>query len=364
MGRSTILATNPPFVGAFTVNNTPQTFQNFSFTDPYAGLSQGGKLGFEYIPEHTPNAYLQSWNLAIQRALGAGINLEVAYVGNKGTHQESNTVPNQPLLPGPGDLDSRRPYTNVSGIAGEESIGNSSYNGLQVKAEKRFSNGLSFLSSYTWSKAFASGCDFQFTVTPSGGCVSNQYDPRSARGLDQNDQRNRFTLSWLYALPVGKGQPFWSNSAGVVGKIVSGWQLGGIVTAASGQPLTPVLTYDNPNVGAQISLPDVISNPNKGPKTINEWFDTSAFQAPAPFTFGNARIASITGPGSVDVDFSVFKSIPITERVNLQFRSEFFNVLNHTNLGDPNTTFGTPQFGMIFGAGPSREIQFSLRLEF
>ena len=213
MGRSTILATNPPFVGSFTVNNTPQTFQDFSFTDPYAGLSQGGKLGFEYIPQHTPNAYLQTWNLAVQRDLGAGINLEVAYVGNKGTHQESNTVPNQPRLPGPGDLDPRRPYTNVSGIAGEESIGNSSYNGLQVKAEKRFSNGLSFLSSYTWSKAFASGCNFQFTVTPSGGCVSNQYDPRSARGLDQNDQRNRFTLSWLYALPIGKGQRFWSSAS-------------------------------------------------------------------------------------------------------------------------------------------------------
>jgi hypothetical protein len=136
------------------------------------------------------------------------------------------------------------------------------------------------------------------------------------------------------------------------------------VTAASGQPLTPVLTFDNPNVGAQIALPNVIGNPNNGPKTITEWFDTSAFQTPAPFTFGNARIASITGPGSVNVDFSIFKGIPITEHVNLQFRSEFFNVLNHTNLGDPNTTFGTPQFGMIFGAAPSREIQFSLRLEF
>jgi outer membrane receptor protein involved in Fe transport len=364
MGRSTILATNPPFVGSFTVNNTPQTFQNFSFTDPYAGLSQGGKLGFEYVPEHTPNAYLQAWNLAVQRELGAGINLEIAYVGNKGTHQESNLDVNEPRLPGPGPLDPRRPYTNVSGIDGEESVGNSSYNGLQVKAEKRFSNGLSFLSSYTWSKAFASGCDFQFTVTPSGGCVSDQYNPRSARGLDQNDQRNRFTLSWLYALPIGKGQLFWSDASGVVGKIVSGWQLGGIVTAASGQPLTPVLTYDNPNVGAQIALPNVVSNPNNGPKTIKEWFDTSAFQAPAPFTFGNARIASITGPGSVDVDFSIFKGIPITESLNLQFRSEFFNVLNHTNLGDPNTTFGTPQFGQIFGAGPSREIQFSLRLAF
>ena len=364
MGRSTILATNPPFVGSFTVNNTPQTFQGFSFTDPYAGLAQGGKLGFEYIPQHTPNAYLQSWNLAIQRDLGAGINLEVAYVGNKGTHQESNEDTNEPLSPGPGALDPRRPYTNVSGIDGEMSVGNSSYNGLQVKAEKRFSNGLSFLSSYTWSKAFSSGCDFQFTVTPSGGCVSDQYNPRSARGLDQNDQRNRFTLSWLYALPVGKGQRFWSGGSAVASKIVSGWQLGGIVTAASGQPLTPILTFDNPNVGAQIALPDVVGNPNNGPKTINEWFNTSAFQTPAPFTFGNARIASITGPGSVDVDFSIFKNTPITERVNLQFRSEFFNVLNHTNFGDPNTTFGTPQFGMIFGAASSREIQFSLRLQF
>jgi hypothetical protein len=154
------------------------------------------------------------------------------------------------------------------------------------------------------------------------------------------------------------------SASPVVGKIVSGWQLGGIVTAASGQPLTPVLTYDNPNVGAQIALPNMVSNPNNGPKTRNEWFDTSAFQTPALYTFGNAHIASITGPGSLGVDFSIFKNTPITERVNLQFRSEFFNVLNHTNWGDPNTTFGTPQFGQIFGAAASREIQFSLRLEF
>jgi len=363
MGRSTILATNPPFVGGFAVFNTLQTFQSFSFTDPYAGLSQGGKLGFEAIPQHTPNAYLQSWNAAVERQLGAGVNLEIAYVGNKGTHQEANVDPNEPL-PGPGALDPRRPYTNVSGVDGEESTGNSFYDGLQVKAEKRFSNGLSFLSSYTWSKAIADSCDFEFTITPSGNCVSDQYDLRTARGLAQGDQRNRFTLSSLYVLPVGKGQHFWSGASGATGKIVSGWQLGGIAVVASGQPLTPYLTYDNPNVGAPIALPNSVSNPNNGTKTIYEYFNTSAFQAPVPYTYGDTGIGTITGPGMGDIDFSIFKSTQITERVNLQFRSEFFNLLNIVNWGAPNTVFGTPQFGKIFGAGTSREIQLSLRLEF
>ena len=362
MGRHTILAFNPPFVGVWAVSNSPQTFQQFDFSDPYRNLSASA-LSFTYIPEHLRDAYLQSWNIAVQRELGAALTLEVAYVGNKGSKQEANTLPNQPL-PGPGDPNARRPYTNVGSIGGEEDIGNSNYHGLQVKAERRFSHGLSFLSSYTWSKAITDSCNFEFTISPNGGCVQDQHNLRAARGLAQGDQRHRFVLSALYALPVGKGQRFWSGSSAVVGKMVSGWQLGSIVTFASGQPLTATLTFDNSNTIDGVKLPDRVSNPNNGPKTIAEFFNTSAFADPAPFAFGNAGISTIIGPGVSSIDFSILKNTPITERVNLQFRSEFFNLPNHVNFGDPNTTFGTPQFGEITGAAASREIQFSLRLQF
>jgi hypothetical protein len=125
------------------------------------------------------------------------------------------------------------------------------------------------------------------------------------------------------------------------------------------------LAFDNPNVGEGAKLPNLVRNPNHGPKTADQWFDTDAFVAPEPFTFGNEFIGSITGPGITNIDFSLAKNTAITERVNLQFRAEAFNLANHTILGDPDTTFGTPTFGTITSTRlDNREMQFSLKLVF
>jgi hypothetical protein len=294
--------------------------------------------------------------------LGAGVVLDVTYVGNKDTKLWARTWPNQPL-PGPGSVDSRRPYTNVSTVAGNEPIGNANYHALQVRAERRFSKGLSVLGAYTWSKAIT---DTQGAET--GAFVPDLQDTRNRRanrGLWSADARHRFTLSALYDLPFGTRQRFLSAVHGPVGKLVSGWQVATIVTVQSGQPQTAVLAFDNPNVGEGAKLPDLLRNPNHGPKTADRWFDTSAFALPAPFAFGNAGIGPVTGPGITNVDLSLVKNTALTERLNMQFRAEAFNFANHTILGDPNMTFGTPSFGTITSTRlDNRELQFALRLVF
>jgi hypothetical protein len=355
------LGINPPFVSFYNRFNNLSNFQSWDWYNPTAGLPPGG-VQFTYIPATSRTPYLQAWNFGVQREVGAGIVVDVTYVGNKDTRLWARTWPNQPL-PGPGDVDSKRPFTNVSTVAGNEPIGNGNYHGLQVRAERRFSQGLSLLAGYTWSKAIT---DSQGAET--GAFVPDLQDARNRRGnrgLWSADARHRFTLSSIYELPLGSNKKFFSGVSGVTGRIVSGWQFGAIVTFQTGQPDTVTLPYDNPNVGEGAKLPNLLRNPNNGPKTVEEFFDTSAFEAPAPFTFGNEGIGVVTGPGINNFDLSIIKNTKIKERMNLQFRCEFFNAANHLIMGDPVGDFGTPLFGQVTSTRlDNREIQFALRLQF
>jgi Carboxypeptidase regulatory-like domain len=350
------LGINPPFVSFYNRFNNSSNFQSWDWFNPTAGLPAGG-VQFTYIPENSRTPYLQAWNLGLQRELGTGIVLDVTYVGNKDTKLWARTWPNQPL-PGPGSVDSKRPYPNVSTVAGNEPVGNANYHGLQIKGEKRSSQGLSLLAGYTWSKAIT---DSQGAET--GAFVPDLQDARNRRanrGLWSADARHRFTFSSLYELPFGSQKRYWGGVHGVAGKIVSGWQLGAIVTFQTGQPITVTLPYDNPNVGEGTKLPNLLRNPNNGPKTVEQFFDTGAFEAPSPFTFGNEGIGVVTGPGINNFDLSIIKNTSISERVNLQFRCEFFNAANHPIMGDPVSDFGTPLFGQIVSTRPITE-RFSSR---
>jgi hypothetical protein len=355
------LGINPPFVSFYNRFLNTSNYNSWDWNNPTAGSPPGG-VQFTYIPQNSRTPYLQSWNFGIQRDLGAGMVLDVSYVGNKDSKLWARTWPNQPR-PGPGDVDSRRPYTNVSTISGNEPIGNANYNALQARLDRRFSKGLSLLGAYTYSKAIT---DTQTAETGAGvPDLQDNNNRRANRGLWSADARHRFTLSGVYELPFGRKQAFLGDTHGVVGKLISGWQVATIVTVQSGQPVTATLPFDNPNVGEGAKLPDLVHNPNNGPKTSDEWFDTSAFAAPAPFAFGDEGIGSITGPGITNVDLSLVKNTAITERLNVQFRAEAFNFANHTILGDPSTTFGSPTFGTITSTRlENRELQFALRLVF
>jgi hypothetical protein len=355
------LSINPPFVSFYDKFINTTNYQNFDWFHPAAGLPPGG-VQFTYIPADSRTPYLQSWNFGVQHDLGKGFVLDVTYVGNKDSKLWARTWPNQPR-PGPGDVDSRRPYTNVSTIAGNQPIGNANYNGLQTRLDKRFSQGLSILAGYTYAKAIT---DTQGAET--GAFVPDLQDNnnrRANRGLAASDTRHRFTLSSVYELPFGYKRRFLTSAQGVMGKMVSGWQIGAIATLQTGQPLTATLPFDNSNTGEGAKLPDKVGDPNNGPKTIDQFFNTSAFALPQQYTFGNEGINTITGPGIKDVDVSLVKNTPIRENMNLQFRCEAFNFANHPILGQPNTTFGTPQFGQITSTRlANREIQFALKLSF
>jgi hypothetical protein len=256
--------------------------------------------------------------------------------------------------------------TIISGWSkGNEPIGNSNYNALEMKAEKRFGQGLIFLASYTFSKG----------ITDSQGAESGEFavgrEPQVNRNLKLNrglftaDVRNRFAISTLYELPFGKGKHFGAALSGLAAKVVSGWQLGGIGTFQAGQPLGATLSFDNPNVGEGDKYPNRIGNPNSGPKTVEQYFTIAAFALPPPLTFGDAGVSPIIGPPINVVDLSVIKNTALTEKVNFQFRAEAFNFGNHLVMNSPNAVFGTPQFGRVTATRiDSREIQLAFRLLF
>jgi hypothetical protein len=355
------LSINNPFVSYYDRFNTSTDFQSWDFYNPLAGQPPGG-LQFTYIPQSSTTPYLQAWNLGIQRDLGAGFVLDTTYVGNKDTKLWARTWPNQPR-PGPGPIDPRRPYTNVSTVAGDEPVGNANYNGLQLRLDKRFSQGLAILAGYTWSKGMT---DSQMAETGSFvPDLQNNYCRACNYGPTPTDVRHRFTWSSVYELPFGHQRRYLSGINGVTDRVISGWQVGTIISIQTGQPLTATLPFDNPNVGEGAKLPNMIRNPNHGPKTISTYFDTGAFTTPAPYTFGNEGINSVRGPGFSDVDLSAVKDTPLFREMNLQFRAEFFNAFNHSILGTPNSVVGTPLFGQITNTLlDNRQIQVALRLSF
>lgn len=355
------LSINPPFVSFYDRFNNLSNFNTWDWFNPTAGLAPGG-VQFTYIPHNSRTPYLQAWNYGIEHDLGDNFIVDVSYVGNHDTKIWARTWPNQPP-PGPGDIQARRPYANVSTIAGDEPVGSANYNALQVQVDRRFSQGLSVLAGYTWAKAITDtqSAETGFFVPD----LQDNYNRRANRGLSATDTRHRFTLSALYELPFGAKKRYLSATNPAIGKVLSGWQVAGIATFQTGQPLTATLAFDNPNVGEGAKLPNLIGNPNDGPKTVEQWFNTSAFATPAPYTFGNEGIDVITGPGISDVDLSLIKNTSLSERMNLQFRCEAFNFPNHAIFGQPQNTFGTPQFGQIVNTRlDNREIQFALRLSF
>ena len=346
----------------------------FDRTNPLAG-SVGTAIGAFVIESEFKDAYVQQWNMTVERSFGANL-LSIGYVGNKGTHLITFAPPNL-APPGPGDINPRRPYTNVGGIHMYEASRDSNYHGLQLKAQRRFSRGLSFVVSYAFAKSINTG---DGTYIESNSDSFQQ--PRCAsceRGLAEFDVRHALTFGYVYEFPFGKG------ATGVGAKIISGWQLVGLTRLLTGSPLRISNGYDNLNNGGT-GYPDRICDPNiSGSRTnaqkIEEWFDTSCFVAAGGgtvgvpnFTFGNAGRQNVIGPGTQLWDIGLQKDIPFTERVSLRFKVEFFNAFNNVNfLGAPGrfsgvatgTAFGEPQFGKIRTTAEfSREIQFGLQITF
>ena len=298
-------------------------------------------------------AVVTEWTFGIQRQLPAQMVLDVSYLGNKTTHVLIYGVPlNMPTL-GPEPIQSRRPYPDFTGITAFESDGFATYNGLQVKLEKRLSKGLTFLTSYTWSKSLEDSEGFDGTRFA---------NPFKELALASMYQANIFTTSFNYLLPIGTGHALLGGANAISDAVFGGWQATGIVTLDSGFPFTPTVAGDFANCGCT-NYPIRLSNGNlpASQRSINEWFNPAAFTTPAPYTFGNAGRNILIGPPFRNLDFGLLKNFKINERNKLQARFEFFDFLNHPNFGFPNATVNTPSAGVISSADPGREVQFGIK---
>jgi hypothetical protein len=289
--------------------------------------------------------------------------VRVGYVGTRGTHLNLNLDENV-AFPGPGAVTTRRPYPSVATISAWEPRGPSSYNGLQASAEKRLTAGLSFLAAYTYSKSLDEGAGGNSSTGESRINIQNPRNLSADYGLPNFNYSQRFTLSTVYQVPFGKGRKYPKNAGRITDAVAGGWQLTSIVTAQSGAPFSVSLATPTANTGT-FTRPNRICDGNlpSSQQTINAFFNTACFVAPPLYTFGNAGRNILIGPGLGTWDLGADKDFALTERFGLQFRSEFFNVLNRANFGLPNASIGSTAQGTITSViTNARQIQFALRL--
>jgi hypothetical protein len=240
------------------------------------------------------------------------------------------------------------------------SVAHLSYNSFQSKYEKRYDNGVALKGAFTWSKDIDVGCaDFW------EGCnIQNPYDLRAERADSALNVPIVVSASAVYKLPFGKGGQHLKT--GVPAVLAGGWQANGILSSYSGQVYTPAPTYDSSNSGGGGQRPNKVADPNSGfTRSINEWFNTAAFVNAPAYTYGNVGRNSLRGPSFTNLDASFFRNFTIFRESSFQFRAEFFNILNHTNFGNPDSTIGDAAYGEIrTQTGNSRQIQFAGKITF
>jgi len=406
------LSSNPLFALPISVSAT-----NIENPAPSGGTF-ATSLGPSSINPNFNNMYAQDWNLTIQRQITSTFGLEAAYVGLKATHLQIIQNVNQPFVTGgfygttkpfptlpvtspvlPVQCQAPNPLCALNNINQVNSNGNSNYNALWFTANKHLSYNLQFLASYTYSKSL----DYNSLSTGETYIIQNAYNLRGDYGPSEFDARHRFVLSGFYQLP------FKAN------RLVSGWQVGIVSQAQTGNPLNPTLTIA-PGPGISLTVrPDLLS-PVHGAGSPNAYFSNAvlcepfngtpsgkapvipacattpgaAFAVPCTFSStpgtaggnnypivpgschpGSLGRNAITGPNFLNTDFSVTKDTKITEKFNLQFRTEMFDVFNHANFGNPVLTVTNSAFGQIQGTrfptgdfGSARQIQFALKLLF
>jgi hypothetical protein len=355
-------AFNPPFLTVNQFFSDPTNLLRLSNPFPNNALASG-VVSPSTLDPHLRDAYMQQWSAGVQKEIKWNVVVEVNYVGSKGTKLLRQHNVNAPLPGLDPDINARRPIPQFGDIFLAESSASSRYRALQLRAEKRYSNGLSFLAAYTWSNSIDDDSAF-FPTHGDLNLAQNPNDLKAERGPSNFDVRHRFSLSYIYELPFGRKRGFLNHSSGLVNGLVGGWQLTGIVVLQSGQPFTPQLSIDNSGTGQFTDRPNVFANPRTGQGGPTSWFDKSSFAIPAAGTYGNAGRNSLIGPSFQTVDAGLFKNFQITEQRQIQFRTEIFNLLNHPNFNLPVRFVDQPNAGQISSAKASRQIQFAMKLIF
>ena len=372
---------NVPYVFPETLqsNNFIPSLQGFDFAPPVLGKTT---VSFAAFDPHAPAQYIQQWNTQLEKSLGSNTTLEFGYLGSRGFHlQRAHLINNAP--PGPGPIGPRRPFKKLSFLPGSvipdnvavasttfpvsginllEDTAQSWYDAGYINVRRRYAHGVSVLANYTFAKDLTNAPDFRSPMDESAiPQNNNNLDAEKGPGCDV---RHRLAVSTVYDIPGLQASP-------ALRRLTNHWQLSAIYQIQSGMPFTISVFGDTANAGTLLGENPIRANytgqPVFGPgtHTAAEWFNPAAFTTPAAYTFGNVGRNSLYGPGMQTLDLAVQRAFRLTENANFQFRGEFFNALNHTNLGTPNRFVNEPQFGTVTMAmTPGREVQLSARISF
>lgn len=393
---------NPPFYVTTLLTNMPGSpltyplaFANFGRPGLPPIFPRVEAMGFQL-----DQPYKMNWNLAIQREILPNTLLNIGYVGSRGVHllgltADDNSPPSRLAADGRRYIPAGTPRLNpnFTQIRMRDTGHDSYYHSLQISVAKRFSRGFQFSSSYTWSKSIdtsslrgSQGTDF----VGNSDQESFPFDTKANRGLSSWDLRNYWSSNGVYDLPFGPGRALGNGLKGAAAKLAGGWSLSGVMTMASGPAFSPSLAFDYAGALPQSSgggqRPDLAPGKSLNPVLgkVEQYFDPLAFEMPPPApdcpapqanclrrVFGNVGRHTIIGPGLATIDLSLLKNTKMSEKTELQFRAEFFNVLNRANFGIPNTNVFLSGLRRDVTAGritnvvtSSRQIQFALKYVF
>jgi Carboxypeptidase regulatory-like domain len=327
-------------------------FTNLNLTNP-SGVSMVVVLPTNVVPS------VSQWNLQVQRQLGTNTSASLAYVGDRGKHLTRNYNFNEQQFGLPPNAIN---FPNLGSITVQDNAGNSIYNSLQAQVEHRFTRGFEFLGAFTWSKDIDDACG------DLDSCAPQTYKNFAIeRGLSNIDQDYRIVLSSLYELPFGRGKSWGTNWSRPVDWVIGGWQVNGIYTLQAGLPFSVIVDGAPQNVRA-----DLIGTPSVNPGSLMHYINASAFALP-PFVNGvytrpgTAGRDILRGPGSSNLDFSLFKNFQLTERMRLEARGQAYNLTNTPHFANPNADLSQiATFGQITATQPFsyRQLELALRLTF
>jgi hypothetical protein len=360
-----------------------RTFSNFFQGAPIASANpnpgQPCSFGLVLTSCDTPNMtsalvnlreqYTQQWNLTVQREITSRVAFTAAYVGSRTVRLQQGQRRNDPP-PGPGAIQARRPYPQWGAIGLQEWGGKGTYNALQTSLEVRDWHGLTLMGSFVRAKCLDNGSDDG--GAPSMALIGLNYAPCDF------DQANTSSVSFNYGIPVGRGKAFLNHLPGVVDGVLGGWQVAAVTTLKSGLPFTPTIGSDRANTGAGGQRPNAIG-PAFVPQNINCWYYTSAnsscrslfpnatdtFFVPAQYTIGTSGRNIPRADNLSQLDFSLLKDMRIREAKRLQFRAEFFNILNHPVFNPPGANIDQGSGGQVSSTlNSNRIIEFALKFYF
>jgi hypothetical protein len=350
---------NPPFLLAETFESAPGPTPSLTLAQPFPGAGAlSPNPAITAVENQMKNSVSQQWNLTVEREVAGNLGLRASYVGNKTSnlpfYNDNINVSRQQVA---GALQPVRPYQPWAEINYLHFAGDSTLHQLQLEAIKRYSYGLNFQLEYSWNRSLDN--------VPIVGGPQDPFNASADRGNSDQIRRHIFSAAYSYELPFGQGKALLSNVHGIPGKIVSGWGVSGITYLRTGQPFS--VSFASTVQGWRSSRADVtkVGNLSRDERSISKWFDASGYSVPAPFTFGNSARNLLFGPGDIVFDVSFIKDTKITERINTQFRAEFFNLPNHANFGNPGASISNAgSLGRITSAGDPRQIQFGLKVLF